>query len=271
MPELPEVETTCRGILPHVLGRTIRQVRVREPRLRWPIPSDLPARLQGRVVESLERRAKYLLFRVEGGHLMVHLGMSGSLRVVPPEAAPGRHDHWDIELQDGLTLRYNDPRRFGCALWLPGDTPSHPLLASLGPEPLTDTFDGDYLFAASRGRKVAVKSFLMDNHVVVGVGNIYAQESLFLAGVRPTRPAGRVTRAEYGRLATHVREVLTRAIAMGGTTLRDFVGGDGKPGYFQQTLNVYDRAGLACPRCGALLKGLRVGQRGTVYCPGCQR
>lgn len=271
MPELPEVETTRRGLAPHAEGRTVVRVVVRDPRLRWPVPPELPALLAGQAVERLERRAKYLLFRTAAGTLLMHLGMSGSLRLVPAGQPPGRHDHLDLELDSGWVVRFNDPRRFGCALWLAAGECGHPLLDALGPEPLGDDFDGDYLYRRSRGRSAAVKSFLMDNHVVVGVGNIYAQESLFLSGIRPTRPAGKVSRAAYRALAEHVKQVLARSIEMGGTTLRDFVNSEGKPGYFQQTLNVYGRAGEPCRVCGTALAGLRVGQRGTTYCPACQR
>ncbi len=271
MPELPEVETTRRGLAPHVTGQTVARVVVRDGRLRWPVPAELPELLQGQRVERLERRAKYLLFHTARGSLLMHLGMSGSLRVVQADQPVGKHDHLDIALASGWIVRFNDPRRFGCALWLPAGEGGHALLDALGPEPLGEGFSGDYLYQRSRGRRGPVKNFLMDNHIVVGVGNIYAQESLFLSGIRPTRPAGKISRKAYGELAAHVKEVLARAIEMGGTTLRDFVNSEGKPGYFQQTLNVYGRAGEPCRVCGAELEGLRVGQRGTTYCPVCQR
>lgn len=270
MPELPEVETTRRGLAPHVTDRRVESLVVREPRLRWPVPADLPAQLVGGRVDALERRAKYLLFRTARGSLMVHLGMSGSLRVVPPDLAPRTHDHIDICLEGGLVLRYNDPRRFGSFHWLPPGA-SHALLDSLGPEPLGDSFDGDYLYRRSRGRRSAVKPFIMDGQVVVGVGNIYASEALFLAGISPRRAAGRISRARYAVLTSRIREVLASAIAQGGTTLRDFVGGDGKPGYFAQQLWVYGRGGEPCKRCGEPLRDLRLGQRSSVYCVTCQR
>ncbi|TXS93802.1 bifunctional DNA-formamidopyrimidine glycosylase/DNA-(apurinic or apyrimidinic site) lyase [Parahaliea maris] len=271
MPELPEVETTRRGVAPYAEGRVVRDLVVREGRLRWPVPAALPDLIRGQKIDRIERRAKYLLFHTRVGTLLVHLGMSGSLRVlqgVPPQ--PMKHDHVDVVLADGNLLRYNDPRRFGCFLWLsPGE--DHPLLSSLGPEPLSDEFCGELLFRRSRGRNGPVKSFIMDGHVVVGVGNIYANEALFLSGIRPDRAAGRISAARYEQLANNIKQVLTSAITQGGTTLRDFVGGDGKPGYFAQQLYVYGRAGLPCKACGALLREQRLGQRATVYCVTCQR
>lgn len=270
MPELPEVETTRRGLAPHVTGRRLDAVVVREPRLRWPVPADLPDLLAGSTVNALQRRAKYLLFRTDRGDLMVHLGMSGSLRMVPPSTPLLTHDHIDLRFDGDLWLRYNDPRRFGSFHWLaPGS--GHPLLAQLGPEPLEPAFDGVHLFRLSRGRRTGVKPFVMDGRIVVGVGNIYASEALFLAGISPSRPAGRIALARYERLAACIRQVLGAAIAQGGTTLRDFVGGDGKPGYFAQQLWVYGRAGQPCKRCGSRLREKRLGQRSSVYCVACQR
>ncbi|AQA17407.1 DNA-formamidopyrimidine glycosylase [Halioglobus japonicus] len=270
MPELPEVETTRRGVEPYSAGQTIKRVIVRNPSLRWPVPASLPRKLRGQQVTAVERRAKYLLFRTAAGSMMIHLGMSGSLRVVDAREPPGKHDHIDIVFEGGRCLRYNDPRRFGCCLWLgPGE--SHDLLEGLGPEPLGPDFDGDLLFRRSRGRKVPVKQFVMDGKVVVGVGNIYANEALFQAGIRPDRPAGRISRARYERLAEEIKRVLTFAINQGGTTLRDFVGGDGKPGYFAQQLFVYGREGEPCKRCQRMLKKSTLGQRTTVYCVACQR
>ena len=270
MPELPEVETTRRGVEPYSRGFVVAEVEVREARLRWPVPTDLARRLAGQRVDSVERRGKYLLFNTAAGTLMVHLGMSGSLRVVAPGDPVGKHDHIDLRFRDGAWLRFNDPRRFGCFLWLePGE--QHPLLDHLGPEPLSDEFDGEYLYRRSRGRKGAVKGFIMDGKVVVGVGNIYANEALFLSGIRPDRSAGRISAARYRRLAALIKQVLTSAIEQGGTTLRDFVGGDGKPGYFAQQLFVYGRVGQPCKRCGGTLREVRLGQRSTVYCVACQR
>lgn len=271
MPELPEVETTRRGLAPHVAGRRIDSVVVRESRLRWPVPADLAVCLVGSAINDVGRRAKYLLFHTARGDLMVHLGMSGSLRMVHPSTPLLLHDHIDLRLENDLWLRYNDPRRFGSFHWLPAGEAPHPLLTHLGPEPLGDAFDGAYLHRLSRGRRAAVKPFIMDGRVVVGVGNIYASEALFLAGISPSRPAGRISLARYERLASCIRQVLGAAIAQGGTTLRDFVGGDGKPGYFAQQLWVYGRDGQPCRRCGALLRERRLGQRSSVYCVACQR
>jgi formamidopyrimidine-DNA glycosylase len=270
MPELPEIETTRRGIEPHLRGRCIVGTVVREPRLRWPVPVTELAALTGASVEAIERRAKYLLLRTAAGTLMLHLGMSGSLRVVPATTPPQSHDHFDLLLDDGRCLRLRDPRRFGSVHWLTDDPFSHPLLANLGPEPLDPAFDGNHLYRLARGRRRAVKDFIMDGRVVVGVGNIYAAEALFAAGIHPHRPAGRIARARYERLAEAVRAVLTGAIAQGGTTLRDFTNAEGEPGYFRISLAVYDRAGEPCHRCGRPLHTARIGQRATVYCPRCQ-
>jgi formamidopyrimidine-DNA glycosylase len=270
MPELPEVETTRRGVEPHCRGRVVRQVIVREPRLRWPVPDGLDSMLSGLVITAVERRAKYLLFRTDAGSLLVHLGMSGSLRMVAADAPPARHDHIDILFEGDVCLRYHDPRRFGSFLWLTAGE-EHPLLADLGPEPLSTAFDGELLYRRSRGRKGPVKSFIMDGKIVVGVGNIYANEALFLSGIRPDRAAGRISLLRYASLADTIKQVLTSSIEQGGTTLRDFVGGDGKPGYFAQQLLVYGRAGQSCQRCKCLLREQRLGQRSSVYCVTCQR
>jgi formamidopyrimidine-DNA glycosylase len=270
MPELPEVETTRRGLAPLIVGQRIAQLAVREPRLRWPIAPELPRRVAGQKIADLGRRGKYLLLTIESGSLLIHLGMSGSLRYLS-EAEPLRtHDHYDIELVGGGVLRYNDPRRFG-SLHFAHDPATHPLLQALGPEPLGDEFDGDYLWRRSRGRQAAIKSFIMDAHVVVGVGNIYANEALYRAGIQPSRPAGRVSRQRYARLAAEIRAVLEDALRSGGTTLRDFVGGDGRPGYFRQSLAVYERAGEPCRRCGRTIARRVIGQRATYHCPACQR
>lgn len=269
VPELPEVETTRRGLEPLLLGRRIDRVIVRQRRLRYPIPASLPDKLGGRRVRALRRRGKYLLLDVDDGALLLHLGMSGSLRFLRRARPASAHDHLDVVV-DGGTLRLRDPRRFGAALWV-GANGDHPLLADLGPEPLGEEFDGGYLHRVSRRRRVAIKSLIMDSRVVVGVGNIYAAEALFAAGVHPARAAGRLTRPRCERLARAIREVLAAAIERGGTTLRDFVDGDGRPGYFAQRLRVYGRAGSPCRRCRRPLRELRVAQRASVFCPRCQR
>ena len=270
MPELPEVETTRRGLLPHVAGRRVEHVVLRRPDLRWPIPREVEELLPERRIDGIRRRAKYLLLDTAAGSALLHLGMSGSLRVLPADTPVRAHDHVDIALDNDRVLRFNDPRRFGCLLWqMPGQI--HPLLAELGPEPLSEDFDGDYLFELSRGRKAPVKTFLMDQAVVVGVGNIYAAEALFRAGISPLRAAGKVSRERYGALATAVKDILAHAIARGGTTLRDFISPDGAPGYFEQELSAYGRGGEPCPRCGRPLKQASVGQRTTAWCGHCQR
>ncbi|WP_334179725.1 bifunctional DNA-formamidopyrimidine glycosylase/DNA-(apurinic or apyrimidinic site) lyase [Pseudoxanthomonas sp.] len=275
MPELPEVETTRRGLAPHVEGRRITAVTLRRPDLRWPIPPEVARDLPGQRIEAVRRRAKYLLMDTAAGSALLHLGMSGSLRVLPAATPVAAHDHVDIVLEGergapGRVLRFNDPRRFGCLLWQPvGET--HPLLQALGPEPLSEDFDGDYLFALSRGRKAPVKTFLMDQAVVVGVGNIYAAESLFRAGISPLRAAGKVSRERYVALAEAVKTILAHAITRGGTTLRDFLSPDGAPGYFEQELSAYGRGGAPCPRCGRPMKQASIGQRATVWCGHCQR
>jgi formamidopyrimidine-DNA glycosylase len=270
LPELPEVETTRRGIAPHLVGHRITGVVVREGRLRWPVPADLRAILCGQRVRDVRRRGKYLLLDCTDGTLILHLGMSGSLRVVARGLPPRQHDHLDIEVGESV-LRLRDPRRFGSVHWTTADPASHPLLARLGPEPLERGFDGGFLHAAARRRRVSVKALLMDSHVVVGVGNIYANEALFRAGIRPGRRCDRLTREECRRLAVSVRSVLAQAVEQGGTSLRDFVREDGRPGYFVQELRVYGRGGLPCAVCGTTLKETRQGQRSTVYCPRCQR
>lgn len=269
MPELPEVETTRRGIDPHAVDRRIERVVIRNAQLRWPIEDALPALAAGQRILRTRRRAKYLLIDLEHHTLMVHLGMSGSLRIMPASTPPMFHDHVDIVLNDGNCLRYNDPRRFGSLHILTSD--DHALLRHLGPEPLSNDFDGVWLYEAARGRKAAVKQFLMDGRIVVGVGNIYANEALFMAGIRPTRSAGKISLARYQRLAEAVKVLLAAAIERGGTTLRDFVGGDGKPGYFAQELRVYGRGNQLCRACSGRLQEIRLGNRSSVFCPACQR
>jgi formamidopyrimidine-DNA glycosylase len=270
MPELPEVETTRRGLLPHVAGRRVDHVLLRRPDLRWPIPREVEDLLPDRRIDGIRRRAKYLLLDTEAGSALLHLGMSGSLRVLPGDTPVRAHDHVDIVLDSTRVLRFNDPRRFGCLLWqAPGEI--HPLLAGLGPEPLSDDFDGDHLFARSRGRSAPVKTFLMDQAVVVGVGNIYAAEALFMAGISPLREAGKISRDRYHALAGAVKAILAHAIQRGGTTLRDFISPDGAPGYFEQELLAYGRGGEPCPRCGRPMKQAMIGQRASVWCGRCQR
>ena len=275
MPELPEVETTRRGIAPHLVGRRIVSVTLRRADLRWPIPREISEILPGQRIDAVERRAKYILLQTQAGNAILHLGMSGVLRVLPPDIAPGAHDHVDILLdaakgKPARILRFTDPRRFGCLLWQPLGT-THELLAGLGPEPLTDAFDGDLLWQRSRGRKAAVKLFLMDNTIVVGVGNIYASEALFAAGIDPRKPAGSISRARYQRLAAEVKRILAWAIERGGTTLRDFLNPDGAPGYFFRELFVYGRGGEPCKVCGTPIRQQVIGQRSTFWCPTCQK
>lgn len=278
MPELPEVETTRRGLLPHLRGARVLALRVHQARLRWPLAAELCEGLPGRRIVDIQRRAKYLLIELDaaagetgGPTLIVHLGMSGSLRLDDPATPRRRHDHVELDLQGpSLSLRYHDPRRFGSWHWQPAGQ-THPLLAQLGPEPLGPDFDAERLWRLSRGRRAAVKLFLMDQATVVGVGNIYAAEALFQAGIDPRRGAGRISLARYGRLVEAVREVLGRAIEQGGTTLRDYLRPEGTPGYFAQSLAVYDKAGQPCPRCDGTVKRIVLGQRATFFCAGCQR
>jgi len=271
VPELPEVETTKRGIAPALLGSRVLEASVRERRLRWPIAANFEAAVRGQTVRSVERRAKYILIGFDAGTLILHLGMSGSLRLVKPGTPPRPHDHWDLRLDSGWVLRFHDPRRFGSLHWTEADPQDHPLLLKLAPEPLSATFDGDYLYRATRKRSVAIKQLLMNSQIVVGVGNIYASEALFHAGVAPRRKAGRITKIEAARLAAAVKKVLSEAIKIGGTTLRDYVDPEGSPGYFRQKLFVYERAGSACRICRSAVKQFAQGQRSTYWCSTCQR
>ena len=271
MPELPEVETTLRGIHPFVMNAELSDVTVRNPSLRWPIPVIALESLVGQRITRVSRRAKYILLGFDSATVILHLGMSGSLRVLDKGHAPKKHDHVDLLLSDKKILRFNDPRRFGCLL-LTHDAPEeHKLLSHLGPEPLHDSFDAEYLFKQSRKRNVPVKNFIMQGQVVVGVGNIYASEALFMAGVRPMRVACKVTQQEYSKLVDTIKFVLQRSIDMGGTTLRDFTRVDGQAGYFKQKLQVYDRLDKPCRECDALVKKIVIGQRSSFYCPKCQR
>ena len=271
MPELPEVETTRRGLERHLLGRRITRAIVRNARMRQPIPKKLPGLLAGATIRALTRRAKYLLIDCERGTLIVHLGMSGRLWLVNSDTPPEKHDHFDLVLDSGKTVRLRDPRRFGLVLWQEGDVLSHPLLAKLGPEPLSEKFNGAALYAATRNRSTAIKLVIMDSHVVVGVGNIYASEALFRAGISPRIAARRLTRTRCEALAHSIRETLGEAITAGGSSIRDYVGGDGMAGNFQSNFAVYDRSSEPCKQCGGLIKRLQQGQRSTFHCPACQR
>lgn len=271
MPELPEVETTVRGIAPHIEDQIINKVVVRQPQLRWPVPENLNQILTNRIVLSVSRRAKYLLIRTDNGTLIVHLGMSGSLRILSVDKLAEKHDHIDIEFENNTLLRYNDPRRFGAMLWTTQSPAQHELIRDLGPEPLLSDFDGNHLYKLARNRKTPVKSFIMDSHVVVGVGNIYANEALFMAGIHPSRHAGRISLNRYQRLADCIKSVLQDAIQQGGTTLRNFVNESGNPGYFKQQLRVYGRTGLPCRHCLLPLREIRINNRSTVFCIECQK
>ena len=275
MPELPEVETTRCGIEPHLTGKTIAQAVIRNSRLRWPVPDELPSLLAGLTIQSVTRRAKYLLLDCDAGTLLIHLGMSGSLRILSAKSgygdvSPQKHDHFDLIMCDQTILRLRDPRRFGAVLWHAGDGLQHPLLLNLGPEPLTADFSAVQLFEKTRGSRTAIKQTLMNHHIVVGVGNIYANEALFLAGINPKTAAGRIALSRYKKLVQAVKQTLQRAIEAGGSTLRDFVHSDGSSGYFQQQYWVYGRAGQSCKKCTGVIKHIRQGQRSSFYCPICQ-
>jgi len=271
MPELPEVETTRRGIAPHITGQSISEAIVRNRNLRWKVTPKLEAALAGQTIQRVGRRAKYLLLETDNGTLILHLGMSGSLRIIRAGEPVGRHDHIDLVFANGKALRFTDPRRFGSLHWTVRDPLRHRLLRELGVEPLGYTLTGGYLYERSRGRKLAIKHFLMDSHIVVGIGNIYASEALYMAGINPKRAAGHISRHKYELLAEVIQEVLTDSIAAGGTTLRDFVNGEGKPGYFRMHLNVYGKAGEPCISCRTPIRVIRQGQRATFYCPKCQK
>lgn len=269
MPELPEVETTLRGIESHILNKKISCVIVRQPSLRWVVPQDLiRKKLEGNTFSNISRRGKYLLLESSDENLIIHLGMSGSLRIAKEEGLK-KHDHIDICFADGTILRYCDPRRFGCFLWSENIN-KHFLLEGLGPEPLGNNFNGDYLFEKSRKRKTPIKNFIMNSKIVVGVGNIYATEALFAAQIRPSVKAGRLSRKKYDLLSKEIVRLLRKSIEKGGTTLRDFVSGDSQPGYFKQSLKVYGREGEACYDCKTSIKGLKIGQRASAFCPKCQ-
>jgi formamidopyrimidine-DNA glycosylase len=270
MPELPEVETIRLSLAPLILHQRITGLTVREPRLRWPIAPKVKRVVAGQVISAVDRRGKYLVVGLERACLLIHLGMSGSLRYLAQAQPPGRHDHYDIELEDEGLLRYNDPRRFG-SLHLTATPERHPLLRDLGPEPLAPGFNGGYLWRRSRGRRTSIKQFIMNGRIVVGVGNIYANEALYRAGIHPSRPAGRISRRRLDGLCNEIRAVLQDALHSGGTTLRDFVGGDGRPGYFRQSLSVYEREGEPCRGCGEPIRRRVIGQRASYFCATCQR
>jgi len=270
MPELPEVETTRRGLLP-LLGLTVSRVVIRNPSLRWPIPAHLPQTLAGQRFRALKRRAKYILVECDSGTLLLHLGMSGRICLLEQDEPPGKHDHFDIHFTDGHVLRLCDPRRFGAVLWLEGNPLLHPLLASLGVEPLEDTFNGAYLYRQTRSRSVPIKNVIMDSHLVVGVGNIYASESLFRSRISPKTPANKLSKPRCERLVAEIKATLQDALNAGGSSLRDFFGADGNPGYFQQSYFVYGRTGETCRVCGTPIKAIKQGQRSTFYCPVCQK
>lgn len=268
MPELPEVEVSRMGITPHLLNQTIQKIEVRQPKLRWPVPEEILL-LQGQVIRSIRRRAKYLLIETDQGTAIIHLGMSGNLRVLDQWIEPNKHDHVDLTLTNGKVLRYHDPRRFGAWLWCETGV-EHDVMSHLGPEPLTDDFNAEYLFEKAQKRKVVTKQFIMDNKVVVGVGNIYASESLFGAKIHPQTLANQLTLSQITLLVDEIKKVLSRAITQGGTTLKDFNQADGKPGYFAQELQVYGKAGKPCPTCGELIVEEKIGQRNSFYCEKCQ-
>ncbi|MCW8934781.1 MAG: bifunctional DNA-formamidopyrimidine glycosylase/DNA-(apurinic or apyrimidinic site) lyase [Gammaproteobacteria bacterium] len=271
MPELPEVETSRRGIKPHILNKKVTDVIIRNKNLRWPIPGSLKKQLIDQVIQKVDRRGKYILLYTSAGTVILHLGMSGSLRILNKSATAEKHDHFDIIFSNNKVLRLRDPRRFGCVLWAKSDPLKHKLLINLGPEPLNDEFTAEYLFEISRNRKVAIKTFLMNSHIVVGVGNIYANESLFAAGINPKRAAHKISLKSYQSLVPKIKAILKKSIEQGGSTLKDFINEDGKPGYFQQTLCVYGRDSEPCINCGNSIKQIIQAQRSTYYCTTCQK
>ena len=274
MPELPEVETTCQGISPHISGKTITSIDIRNGSLRWPVSEEIYQIKNVTLAQKncVTRRAKYILIALpDEAHLIIHLGMSGSLRIASPDEDLKKHDHLIFNICSGLQMRYHDPRRFGCVLWTDKPVSEHALFKKLGPEPLTDAFSSSYLLEKSKLKKKVIKQHIMDNHIVVGVGNIYACEALFMAGIHPQREAGKISKARISNLRETIRHVLQRSIDQGGTTLKDFIQSDGQPGYFKQQLNVYDREGKPCRKCEATIKRVVIGQRSTFYCPKCQK
>ena len=271
MPELPEVETTRRGIAPHVEGRQVSQVIVRQEKLRWPVSPEITTQLPGLSIKQVKRRAKYLLLETDQGTLIIHLGMSGSLRIIAASVKPEKHEHVDIIFDNGQCLRYKDPRRFGSLLWSSTAIENHKLIQHLGPEPLSDLFHIDDLYPKTKQKKTPIKSLIMDGQIVVGVGNIYASEALFQSGIHPKRAAQNISKKRLIKLVSAIKNILNQAIQQGGTTLKDFVNSEGNPGYFQQTLNVYGQKGKPCPICQTPIKQITLAQRSTFYCPQCQR
>lgn len=270
MPELPEVETTIRGIVPHLEKNIITKIIVRQPKLRWPVPNDINQNAKNKIVENITRRGKYIIFKLENGAIIMHLGMSGRVKILHDFTEPEKHDHLDIVFNNNKILRYTDPRRFGTVLWTSENPLNHPLLNKLGPEPLEDYFTADYLLNIAKKRSLPIKSFIMDSKIVVGVGNIYATEALFTSNIHPLTPANLVSKQKMETLVTEIKKTLTAAIESGGTTLKDFLGSDGKPGYFVQKLKAYGRSGAACINCESVLQSLQIGQRTTTFCPVCQ-
>lgn len=270
MPELPEVETVMRGIIPHLVNQHIADVVIRQKQLRWPIPPYLAKNLQGQMINHISRRGKYLLLNTQKGTVIIHLGMSGHLRVLSKPEEPNKHDHVDLILDNGCLMRFNDPRRFGTILWTSDDPLLHPLLSELGPEPLSEDFNGGYLFQRAQRRHIAIKQFIMDGRIVVGVGNIYANEALFIAKIHPLTSAGKISFKQYKILVAAIKKILSAAIESGGSTIRDFLNSSGKPGYFVQHLQVYGRDGMPCNKCRSLLEEIRISDRSSVFCPNCQ-
>lgn len=271
MPELPEVETSRRGITPHLEQQRIAAIIVRQKQLRWPITPGLNTKLTGHTIQQVSRRGKYILIVTDNGTVLLHLGMSGNLRILPKDTPPLKHDHIDFVLESGKCLRFNDPRRFGCVLWTSHDAATHPLLETLGPEPLTDDFNTDYLYQATRNKKTSIKQLIMNSKIVVGVGNIYACEALFAARILPTKAANLFSKKDCAKLVAAIKPILQRSIDIGGTTLRDFVNSEGNPGYFKQMLTVYGRTGLECVTCKTILQEVRLNNRSTVFCSKCQK